>query len=66
MQGFFVMVVNGFGALFGSFTSGLLIDSFFTTNTTKDWSAIWLFFAVLLFLIVVLYFLLLWNKKHEK
>ena len=66
MQGFFVMVVNGFGALFGSFTSGLLIDSFFTTDATKDWPAIWLFFAVLLFLVVVLYFLLLWNKKHEK
>jgi NHS family xanthosine MFS transporter len=66
MQGFFVMVVNGFGALFGSFTSGLLIDSFFTTNATKDWPAIWLFFAVLLFLVVILYFLLLWKKKTRK
>jgi len=66
MQGFFVMLVNGFGALFGSFTSGLLIDSFFTTDATKDWSAIWLFFAVLLFLVVVLYFLILWKKKTRK
>lgn len=66
MQGFFVMVVNGFGALFGSFASGLLIDSFFTANSQKDWTAIWLFFAVLLFLVVVVYFFLLLNKKTRK
>ncbi|MDB5009283.1 MAG: transporter, partial [Mucilaginibacter sp.] len=29
-QGLFMMMVNGFGALFGSFASGIIIDSFFT------------------------------------
>ncbi|HWZ35517.1 MAG TPA: nucleoside permease, partial [Mucilaginibacter sp.] len=32
-QGLFMMMVNGFGALFGSFASGLIIDKFFTLST---------------------------------
>ena len=63
MQGFFVMVVNGFGALFGSFTSGILIDGFFTVSGRREWSSIWLFFALVLFFIVVLYYLLLFKSK---
>ncbi len=37
-QGLFMMMTNGFGAVFGSFTSGWLIDKYFTnsyTNTTE-------------------------------
>lgn len=37
-QGLFMMMTNGFGAVFGSFTSGWLIDRYFTnsyTNTTE-------------------------------
>lgn len=45
-QGLFMMMVNGFGALFGSFASGLIIDKFFTLSTgDKDWHGIWLCFA---------------------
>lgn len=45
-QGLFMMMVNGFGALFGSFSSGLIIDHFFTlSNGVKDWHGIWLCFA---------------------
>lgn len=64
-QGFFVMIVNGFGSLFGSFFSGFLIEAYFTdVNTNKNWSSIWLFFAVLM-LVVILPFLFfqLYNKK---
>lgn len=37
-QGIFMMMTNGFGAVFGSFTSGWLIDKYFTrtfSNTTE-------------------------------
>lgn len=45
-QGLFMMMVNGFGALFGSFASGFLIDHFFTmSDQSKDWHGIWLCFA---------------------
>ncbi|UAY54863.1 nucleoside permease [Arachidicoccus terrestris] len=45
-QGLFMMMVNGFGALLGSFGSGLLIDHFFTlADGTKQWTGIWMTFA---------------------
>ncbi|MGZ3945048.1 MAG: MFS transporter, partial [Mucilaginibacter sp.] len=45
-QGLFMMMVNGFGAVFGSLTSGLIIDKFFTLpDHSKNWHGIWLTFA---------------------
>jgi NHS family xanthosine MFS transporter len=45
-QGLFMMMVNGFGALFGSFASGLIIEKFFTfADQSKDWHNIWLTFS---------------------
>ena len=45
-QGLFMMMVNGFGAFFGSILSGLLIDKFFTLpDHSKNWHGIWLSFA---------------------
>ena len=45
-QGLFMMMVNGFGALFGSYGSGLLIDKFFThPDGSKEWFGIWMCFA---------------------
>jgi NHS family xanthosine MFS transporter len=45
-QGLFMMMVNGFGALFGSFASGVIIDKFFTmADHSKNWQGIWLSFA---------------------
>ncbi len=45
-QGLFMMMVNGFGAFFGSILSGFLIDKFFTlADHSKNWHGIWLSFA---------------------
>jgi len=54
-QGMFMMMVNGFGAFFGSIGSGLLIDNFFTHNGQKDWHGIWLAFAAYALTIAVIF-----------
>lgn len=66
-QGFFVMVVNGFGSLFGSFFSGFLIEGFFTnSDNNKVWSSIWLFFAVLTLVVILPYLFFQRYKKNRK
>ncbi len=53
-QGLFMMMVNGFGALLGSFTSGIIIDKFFTlADHSKNWHGIWLSFAAYALLLAV-------------
>ena len=55
-QGIFMMMVNGFGAFFGSFISGLIIDKFFTlADKSKDWHGIWLSFAGYALVIAVIF-----------
>lgn len=55
-QGLFMMMVNGFGALFGSFASGIIIDKYFTlANQTKDWHGIWLTFAGYALVIAIIF-----------
>ncbi|MFV5696534.1 nucleoside permease [Flavobacterium sp. LB3P122] len=45
-QGMFMMMVNGFGALIGSFASGYIIQKYFTmVDGSKDWFHIWITFA---------------------
>jgi NHS family xanthosine MFS transporter len=63
-QGLFMMMSNGFGAIMGSFFSGLLIDRYYTTNGTKDWHSIWLAFAGYAFVIAIL-FAVLFKHKHQ-
>lgn len=63
-QGLFMMMTNGFGAMFGSLTSGVIIDKFFTENQTKDWQGIWLTFAGYAFIILIL-FSLMFKHKHD-
>ncbi|WP_342648326.1 nucleoside permease [Mucilaginibacter sp. CSA2-8R] len=64
-QGLFMMMVNGFGALFGSFASGLLIDKYFTLpNQTKDWHGIWLTFAAYT-LVIAIIFPFVFKYKHN-
>lgn len=64
-QGLFMMMVNGFGALFGSFASGILIDKYFTLpNQTKDWHGIWLTFAAYALVIAVI-FPFIFKYKHN-
>ncbi|MDB5146637.1 MAG: transporter [Mucilaginibacter sp.] len=64
-QGLFMMMVNGFGALFGSFSSGLIIDKFFThADQTKDWHGIWLTFAAYA-LVIAIIFPFVFRYKHN-
>jgi len=64
-QGLFMMMVNGFGALFGSFASGIIIDKFFTLSSgDKDWHGIWLCFAAYALVISVI-FPFVFRYKHN-
>lgn len=63
-QGLFMMMTNGFGAIFGSLVSGVLIDAYFTTETGKDWQGIWLTFAAYA-LVVAILFAILFKHKHN-
>jgi NHS family xanthosine MFS transporter len=64
-QGLFMMMVNGFGALFGSFASGVIIDKFYTmADGNKDWHGIWLCFAVYALAIAVV-FPFVFRYKHN-
>ncbi|GAC1300164.1 MAG: nucleoside permease [Mucilaginibacter sp.] len=63
-QGLFMMMVNGFGALFGSFTSGVIIDKFFThADQSKNWHGIWLTFAGYA-LVIAAIFPFIFRYKH--
>ena len=64
-QGVFMMMTNGFGAIFGSWTSGLLIDNFFkSANGDYQWQGIWLTFAIYSLIVAVL-FAIFFKHKHE-
>lgn len=63
-QGLFMMMTNGFGAVFGSVSSGYIIDHFFTSSTGKDWHNIWLTFAIYALIIAIL-FAFLFKHKHD-
>jgi NHS family xanthosine MFS transporter len=64
-QGLFMMMVNGFGAFFGSIGSGLIIDHFFTlADHSKNWHGIWLSFAGYALLIAVI-FPFVFRYKHN-
>ncbi|MBC7642580.1 MAG: nucleoside permease [Flavobacterium sp.] len=63
-QGLFMMMTNGFGAVLGSFVSGIMIDKYYTTNGTKDWHNIWLSFAVYA-LIIAIVFAFLFKHEHK-
>jgi len=63
-QGLFMMMTNGFGAIFGSFISGIIIQNYFTVEGNKNWHGIWLTFAVYS-LIVAILFAILFKHKHD-
>lgn len=62
-QGLFVLLTNGGGALFGGYTSGIIVD-FFTKDGFRDWPSIWLVFA-LYALILAVVFALIFRYKHK-
>jgi NHS family xanthosine MFS transporter len=62
-QGLFMMMTNGFGAVMGSYLSGIIINNYFTrSNGTTDWFNIWLTFAGYSLAVAILFGLLF---KHE-
>lgn len=64
-QGLFMMMVNGFGAFFGSNISGWLIDKYFILgNGEKDWHGIWLTFAGYA-LVIAIIFPFVFRYKHN-
>ncbi len=62
-QGLFMMMTNGFGAIFGSITSGYIIEKYFTTPEGKDWHNIWLTFAIYA-LVITITFALFFKHEH--
>jgi NHS family xanthosine MFS transporter len=63
-QGLFMMMTNGFGAIFGSITSGYIIEKYFTTSEGKDWHNIWLTFAAYAAVITIA-FAIMFKHKHD-
>ena len=67
-QGLFMMMTNGFGAIFGSWTSGIIIDKYFTSTidgvSSYEWEGIWLTFAAYSIVVAVL-FAILFKHKHN-
>jgi len=64
-QGLFMMMVNGIGAIIGSFSSGYIIETFFTKKDGSfEWEGIWVTFAVYAAIISVL-FAVLFKHKHN-
>lgn len=63
-QGLFMMMTNGFGAIFGSITSGYIIEKYFTTADGKDWHNIWLTFAAYAAVITIA-FAIMFKHKHD-
>lgn len=64
-QGLFMMMVNGFGALFGSLGSGILIDKYFTLpDQSKNWHGIWLCFAAYA-LVIAIIFPFIFRYRHN-
>jgi NHS family xanthosine MFS transporter len=61
-QGLFMMMVNGFGAFFGSRISGWMIDTYFMVEGKFDWRGIWLSLAAYSLVVAILFFFLF---KHE-
>ena len=65
VQGLFMMMVNGFGAILGSLLSGRIIDKYFISNDgVADWNGIWLTFAIYS-LVVTILFAFLFKHKHD-
>ena len=64
-QGLFMMMVNGFGALIGSFSSGYVIQKYFTlADGSKEWQSIWITFA-LYALVLAIIFPFVFKYKHD-
>ncbi len=64
-QGLFMMMTNGFGAIFGSWVSGVIIGAYFVDSKGDFiWKDIWLTFAAYSLVIAVL-FTILFKHTHN-
>ena len=64
-QGLFMMMVNGFGAFFGSLSAGIIIDKFFILpDHSRNWHGIWLCFAAYA-LVIAIIFPFVFRYKHN-
>lgn len=64
-QGLFMMMTNGFGAILGSWASGVIISKFFTeANGDFMWRNIWNSFAIYALVIGIL-FAFMFKHKHK-
>ncbi len=64
-QGLFMMMTNGFGAILGSWASGIIIAKYFTeANGEFMWKDIWNTFALYALVIAIL-FAFMFKHKHE-
>jgi NHS family xanthosine MFS transporter len=64
-QGLFMMMTNGFGAILGSWSSGVIIDTFFVNSGGHfQWHDIWMTFAIYSLVIAVL-FAIFFKHKHN-
>ncbi|MGE5318367.1 MAG: nucleoside permease [Chloroflexota bacterium] len=64
-QGLFMMMTNGFGAFFGSYLSGIMVDKYFLLpDGSKDWPGIWFAFTAYALVVAVL-FAVLFKHKHN-
>lgn len=64
-QGLFMMMTNGFGAIIGSWTSGILIDNYFKDSQGHfQWEGIWISFAAYS-LVVAILFAIFFKHKHN-
>jgi MFS transporter, NHS family, xanthosine permease len=63
-QGLFMMMTNGFGAIFGSLASGYVIQRYFTIDGRTDWPNVWLAFAAYA-LAIAISFALLFKHSHD-
>ncbi len=65
-QGVFMMMTNGFGAIIGNITAGIVISKWFEDPVThvKNWPGIWITFAAYALVVAVL-FMVLFKYKHD-
>jgi NHS family xanthosine MFS transporter len=62
-QGLFILLTNGVGAIIGGLGSGYIVQKF-TTESGRDWFAIWMIFAGYA-LILAIVFALIFKYKHN-
>ena len=64
-QGVFMMMTNGFGAILGSWSSGLMIDHYFKDAAGNfEWQGIGLTFAAYSLVVAILFAFLFRHKHH--